>query len=71
MASGTDADQPWTKGTVLDGKGEFNVKIAALLAHEPNLGCGRPDTFGEKEQSNGIAAGMVNKIKDTVSNLVK
>ena len=26
---GNQADQPWTKGTAPDGKGEFNVKIAA------------------------------------------
>ncbi len=67
---GNQADQPWTKGTAADGKGEFNVQIAKPLGVEPNLGFGRPDTFGQKEQSAGTASGMANKVKDTISNLI-
>ena len=68
---GNQADQPWTTGTAPDGKGKFNIKTAVPLGHEPNLGFGRPDTYGQKEQSAGTASGMVNKVKDTVSSLVK
>ncbi len=68
---GNQADQPWTTGTAPDGKGQLNVKIATPLGHEPNLGFGRPDTFGQKEQSEGTAAGLANKVKNLVSTIVK
>ncbi len=68
---GNQADQPWTTGTAPDGRGQLNVKIAAPLGHEPNLGFGRPDTFGQKEQSEGTAAGIVHRVKDAVSTITK
>ena len=66
---GNQEGQPWTTGTAPDGKGQFNVKLAAPLGEEPNLGFGRPDTFGEKEQSLGTASGMLNKVKDGFTKL--
>ncbi len=68
---GSQEGQSWTTGPAPDGKGQFNVKLAAPLGAEPNLGFGRPDTFGQKEQSAGTASGTVNKIKDAVSHLTK
>ena len=69
---GNQADQAWTSGTAPDGHGQFEPFIAKPLygAGEPDLGFGRPDTFGEKEQSNGSGAGMVNKVKDTLSKVM-
>ena len=61
---GTQEGQPWTSGTAPDGKGEFTYTIAKPLGDVPNLGFGRPDTFGQKEQSLGTAAGMLEKAKD-------
>lgn len=61
---GTQAGQPWTTGTAPDGKGQFTVSVATPLGDVPNLGFGRPDTFGQKEQALGTAAGMVEKAKD-------
>jgi Mn-containing catalase len=61
---GTQADQPWTSGPAPDGKGTFTYSIAEPLGPVPNLGFGRPDTFGQKEQALGTAAGMVEKMKD-------
>ena len=68
---GNQADQPWTKGSAPDGKGTFSVQVATPLGHEPNLGFGRSDTFGQKEQSNGTAAGLLNHLKEGVGNLTK
>ncbi len=61
---GNQANQPWTTGTAPDGKGEFNIKIAEPLGDVPNLGFGRADTYGQKEQSDGTLAGMKEKVKD-------
>ena len=68
---GNQADQPWTSGDAPDTKGKFNVKLAAPLGHVPDLGFGRPDTFGQKEQSEGTLSGAVNRVKDAVSSIVK
>ena len=63
---GSQADQPWTSGPAPDGKGTFSTFIARPMGEEPNLGFGRPDTFGQSEQALGTAAGMLNKGKDLV-----
>ena len=65
---GNQANQPWTSGPAPDGKGTFEPFIAGPLegAGEPVLGFGRPDTYGQKEQANGTAAGLVEKGKDLV-----
>ena len=67
---GTQADQKWTAGPAPDGRGEFNVKIALPMGYVPDLGFGRSDTFGQKEQSIGTAAGMIEKAKDIVSKTI-
>jgi len=69
---GNQENQAWTSGTAPDGHGQFEPFIAQPLegAGEPNLGFGRPDTFGQKEQSNGTAKGMLNKAKDTISQVM-
>jgi len=61
---GTQAGQPWTTGQAPDGRGQFSVSVAAPLGDVPNLGFGRPDTFGQKEQAIGTATGMLEKVKD-------
>ena len=68
---GNQDSQPWTSGTAPDGHGKFSSFMAQPIegAGEPNLGFGRADTFGQKEQANGTAAGMVNKVKDAASKL--
>ena len=66
---GNQENQPWTAGIAPDGKGQFNVKMAAPLGQVPDLGFGRPDTFGEKEQSAGTLSGAVQKGKDIISKL--
>lgn len=63
---GDQENQAWTKGKAPDAKGEFNIKLAAPLGGVPNLGFGRPDTFGQKEQSAGTASGVLNKGKDLI-----
>ncbi len=68
---GNQAGQPWTTGPAPDGKGELSVKTAIPLGHEPNLGFGRPDTFGQREQSSETATGFVNKVKSAVSSIIK
>jgi Mn-containing catalase len=50
---GNQEGQPWTTGTAPDGHGKFSTFIARPLGEEPNLGFGRPDTFGQKEQAKG------------------
>ncbi len=64
---GNQANQPWTTGTAPDGKGTFSVEIAEPMGYVPDLGFGRADTFGQKEQSKGTAAGTIEKAKDVVS----
>ena len=66
---GDQENQPWTSGKAPDGNGQFNVKLAAPLGGVPNLGFGRSDTFGQKEQSDGTASGTLNHVKDTVERL--
>ncbi len=61
---GSQDGQPWTTGQAPDGHGQFSASFAAPLGEVPNLGFGRSDTFGEKEQSAGTASGMLNKGKD-------
>ena len=66
---GNQEGQAWTSGMAPDGHGEFEPFIAEPLegAGEPNLGFGRPDTFGQKEQALGTATGMMEKGKDLLS----
>ena len=68
---GNQANQPWTSGPTPDGKGTFEPFIAVPLngAGEPDLGFGRPDTFGEKEQSMGTIAGTINQGKNIINKL--
>jgi Mn-containing catalase len=61
---GTQAGQPWTSGPAPDGVGEFAPMIAEPFGEEPNLGFGRPDTFGQKEQAIGTPTGLLEKGKD-------
>ena len=68
---GSQQDQPWTSGTAQDGKGEFTLFINKPMGEVPDLGFGRPDTFGQKEQAVGSAAGLVSKGKDVVSKATK
>ena len=68
---GNQENQAWTSGKAPDAKGTFNIKMASPLGEEPNLGFGRPDTFGQKEQSAGTAAGMLEKGKDLVAHFTK
>ena len=68
---GTQQDQPWTSGKAPDGNGEFNLKTAEPLGTVPNLGFGRSDTFGEKEQSNGNLTGMMQHGKDIADRMLK
>ncbi len=68
---GTQADQAWTSGPAPDTKGQFNVGLASPLGGVPNLGFGRPDTYGEKEQALGSATGMMQKGKDMLQRLTK
>ncbi len=69
---GNQADQAWTSGTAPDGHGQFEPFLAKPLegAGEPILGFGRPDTYGQKEQAMGTAAGMVEKGKDIASRVL-
>jgi Mn-containing catalase len=68
---GTQEGQKWTSGPAPDTKGQFTVSLAAPLGEVPNLGFGRPDTFGEKEQALGTPTGMLEKGKDMVERLTK
>lgn len=68
---GTQAGQPWTSGKTPDGKSQFSSFIAQPLGEEPNLGFGRPDTFGQKEQAAGSLSGIVSKGKDMVERIIK
>ncbi len=67
--AGNQENQVWTSGTAPDGHGKFEPFIAGPLdgAGEPKLGFGRPDTFGQKEQAIGSAAGVFEKGKDLLS----
>ncbi len=67
---GDQKDQPWTSGKAPDGKGQFSVEIAKPLGYVPDLGFGRADTFGQKEQSDGNGAGMLNKGKQIVDKVL-
>jgi Mn-containing catalase len=66
---GNQADQPWTNGTAPDGHGQFEPFIAGPIhgAGEPNLGFGRPDTFGQKEQAATTPSGMLEKGTDLLN----
>ena len=66
---GTQQGQPWTSGPTPDGKSEFSIFVARPLGEEPNLGFGRPDTFGQKEQALGSPAGVLSKGKDMIERL--
>ena len=67
---GDQKNQPWTSGKAPDGHGEFSIFINKPMGDVPNLGFGRPDTFGQKEQANGNLTGAKEKVKDTVSQMV-
>ena len=67
---GSQENQPWTSGTSADGKGAHSIFINEPLGPEPNLGFGRPDTFGQKEQSIGTPTGMAEKLKDLAARTV-
>lgn len=67
---GDQQGQPWTMGQAPDGHGEFNMKPATPMGQVPDLGFGRPDTFGQKEQSNGTVAGVVQHGKDLVNRIL-
>ena len=66
---GNQANQAWSSGQAPDGHGEFSTFIARPLGEVPDLGFGRPDTFGQKEQSLGTAAGIVEKGKSLVEQM--
>lgn len=66
---GNQAEQPWTSGKAPDGHGEFSTFIAKPLGPEPSLGFGRPDTYGQKAQSDSTGKGLVEKAKDKIENL--
>lgn len=68
---GTQAGQPWTSGKTPDGKNNFSTFIARPLGEEPNLGFGRSDTFGQKEQALGSATGLLEKGKDMLERTKK
>ena len=59
---GDQEGQAWTSGTAPDGHGKFEPFIAGPLegAGEANLGPGRPDTFGQKEQATTSPNGTPN-----------
>lgn len=61
---GDQEGQAWTSGTAPDGHGKFSTFINKPMGEEPKLGFGRPDTFGQKEQALGSAAGLKEKAKD-------
>ncbi len=61
---GTQANQPWTSGPAPDGKGNFTSALATPLGPVPDLGFGRPDTYGQSEQALGSASGLLEKGKD-------
>lgn len=61
---GDQANQVWTSGTAPDGHGQFSTFINTPLGEEPNLGFGRSDTFGQKEQAVSSVAGLKEKAKD-------
>ena len=66
---GNQANQAWTSGTAPDGHGKFEPFIAQPIngAGEPNLGFGRSDTFGQKEQTATTMAGILERGKDLVN----
>jgi len=67
---GTQEGQPWTSGPAPDGVGTFEPLIAEPLGQVPNLGFGRPDTFGQKEQALGSPTGILEKGKDLFSQVI-
>jgi len=68
---GSQANQPWTNGKAPDGQGTFTTFAAKPLGEEPNLGFGRPESFGQKEQAHGTLAGLVSKGHDLAERLTK
>ncbi len=68
---GNQAEQPWTSGAAPDGKGTFEPFVNRPMGEEPNLGFGRPDTFGQKEQALGSAVGLKEKGKDVLNRVVQ
>ncbi len=61
---GDQANQPWSSGPTPDGKGTFEAFVNRPMGEVPDLGFGRPDTFGQKEQALGSPAGLKEKGKD-------
>jgi manganese catalase len=68
---GDQEGQPWTSGTTPDGREQFEAFIARPMGDEPNLGFGRPDSFGQKEQALGTPTGVIEKGKDMVTRATK
>ena len=66
---GSQENQPWTSGKALDGKGTFTSSLASPLGEIPDLGFGRPDTFGQKEQALGSPSGVLEKGKDLLNRM--
>ncbi|MBE7159139.1 MAG: manganese catalase family protein, partial [Rhodospirillales bacterium] len=68
---GTQADQAWTSGKAPDGHGQFSMFINKPIedAGAPDLGFGRSDTYGQKEQSDGNGAGLLSKGRKLVDQL--
>jgi manganese catalase len=64
---GDQEGQPWTSGSTPDGAEEFEAQVARPMGEVPDLGFGRPDTFGQKEQALGSATGMLEKGKDMLT----
>ena len=67
---GDQANQAWTSGQAPDGHGQFSASIAQPVGDVPNLGFGRADTFGQKEQATGSATGVVEKMKDVKNHIL-
>ncbi len=42
-------------------------QFGSPMGYVPDLGFGRPDTFGQKEQSKDTAVGLKEKVKDLLS----
>jgi len=67
---GNQEGQAWTSGIAPDRVGQFEPFIAEPFGQEPDLGFGRPDTFGQKEQAIGSPTGILEKGKDLLSRAI-
>jgi Mn-containing catalase len=65
---GSPPEGRWSKGPSLDGKGEFSTKRAEPHGQEPELAPPPPNSGAQTEQMmGGAAGGVVQKIKDTLT----